>query len=300
MMGAMSRRPPPPHARCVNLLWEPSPRDGKPRPGRFCSNRFGVIHVLDCPVYQGLDCRLFEERSAEAEPKVPTDEELETVRTRLAEDYLRWPYFRRVARLRGADVGDAVVLLDEEAPEPEEEEAEEGEQDLVVAPLPVLPEPGEEAFKEKYPGQRRSEDRVRPRRAATGEEDAFSAGIFDEPVLEDPEVEGPTAEEAAAAAPEPEPPAETGEAPPTRRRPRRRGPRRRTGGKGEKPSSGNRPADGPGGPDGRKGRRGGSPGRGEPAEKPPKPERPEVEGRNRRDSRGSRRRRRGGGGKKKE
>ena len=91
------------YALCANLVRERSPKSGEVVPGRYCVNRLGVVAAVDCPVYQGLSCCLFETRGPDASPAPATDEELEEIRGELAVDFLRWPYWRRIELLRRAE-----------------------------------------------------------------------------------------------------------------------------------------------------------------------------------------------------
>lgn len=91
------------HTRCVHFRHELSPETGTPVPGRYCENEAGVFREFDCPVFQGRACRFFAARPAGEAPVAATAEELRELRARLSEDYLRWPYFRRVESLAPAE-----------------------------------------------------------------------------------------------------------------------------------------------------------------------------------------------------
>ena len=91
------------HTRCRRLVWEFSPEDGRAIPGRYCVNRIGVFHMLDCPVYLGRTCCLFDPRAEGEEPVPVRPPRIFEIRETLAEDYLRWPYHRRVALLSGSE-----------------------------------------------------------------------------------------------------------------------------------------------------------------------------------------------------
>ncbi|MCU0728221.1 MAG: hypothetical protein MUE73_20935 [Planctomycetes bacterium] len=222
----------PDHARCRNLVHEILPRDGRCVPGRYCVNRLGIIQVLDCPVFQGLSCCLFDPRPADEAPRVVSEDELEVLRERLAADLLRWPYFRRVEVLRGPEAPPEKPMV---VPEPEEEEPEPPVPEEEITPTALaLPAPDSgETLAEKYPGQRRSEDRFRSRqeRRAAAEAEGRDG---DEPAGEpepgpptEPEPE-PEPEPEASSSDPPDPPAPEGAATPGKRRGRRR--RRRRGG----------------------------------------------------------------------
>jgi hypothetical protein len=228
------------HTRCRNLIFESSPENGDPVPGRYCVSRAGTIQVMDCPVFQGLPCCLFEARAEDEGPTVADEDRLDAVRADLTLDYLRWTYWKRVSILRGAEPPEEPEEVVEESPEALPEEDEE-----IVRH--EIPPPKEEALKEKYPGQRRSEDRRRGRRGALDDEagpaDDFSAGIFSDPLADEAPTTAPEedAAPAVAAEPEPEPGAgdekgkpQKGSRSKSAGRPRRRVRRRRSrkGGKG--------------------------------------------------------------------
>ncbi|MHC4861167.1 MAG: hypothetical protein ACYTDY_13880, partial [Planctomycetota bacterium] len=162
MRTAMEETGSPPaverYVTCRNLIWEASPDSGEKTPGRYCVNRLGVVHFLDCPVYQGLDCCLFDPRPEGEEAEPATEAGVEDARARLSQDYLRWSYWRTVDMLR--------------APEPPEEirrtvtadvVEEEEEEELADLVRQQTKPPDETAPVEKYPGQHRSEDRHRAR-----------------------------------------------------------------------------------------------------------------------------------------
>jgi hypothetical protein len=225
------------HTRCRNLVWEASP-DGSPAPGRYCANRLGVVHVTDCPVAQGRDCCLFDPRPDGVEAEPAAEDEIERLRERLARDYLRWPYWRRVQVLQGPEAPTTEV---EDLPDVIE--AGEAEEEFEAAEPVARPKPkpaaADESPKERYPGERRSEEAHRtPESAAPVDlDDVFAKGIF-------PEEPPPSSEPASPGEKDTGPgkPAETTEQKPAERRGkgrRRRRPRRRRGrgrgrGKGKK------------------------------------------------------------------
>ena len=240
-----------PHVRCRNLVWEPSPDNGGAVPGHYCVSRVGAVHSMDCPVFQGCACCLFDPRQDDEPPVVVGEERIDEIRAELTVDFLRWSYWKRVDILRGSEPPPEPEEPEaaEEAPEVVEDSPEAESEEVVRHELPPPP-PKEEALKEKYPGQRRSEDRRRSRKPATteeteGGEDDFTRGIFELPSLDpEPETEIPIEEPPP---PEPAP----GEQPAdgkkkqsnsgARRRPRRRS-RRRRGGKNGKDPSGSKPS----------------------------------------------------------
>jgi hypothetical protein len=207
---------------CRNLQWERSDDGGENSPGRYCVNRLGVVHYLDCPVYQGIPCCLFDAREEGETPPAVSAVEIEETRARLAEDYLRWPYWRRVETLRGEEApGDdrrRVELVPEEPDDREEAEVE------VAEHAPPPPDSDEEpAPIEKYPGQHRSEDRRK-------QQDPAPLAPLEEVLAEEPETSAPEPDESPAdGAPEAEAKDEAapGKKRSRRRRGRRRGRRRR-------------------------------------------------------------------------
>ncbi len=88
------------YIRCRNLVWEAAPQPGPRVPGRYCSNRLGVVSATDCPVYQGIECCLFDPRDDDEEPAQRSEDEIDEIRAVLTADYLRWPYWKRVNLLR--------------------------------------------------------------------------------------------------------------------------------------------------------------------------------------------------------
>lgn len=244
-----------PHARCRNLIWEPSLDNSDAVPGRYCVSRLGAIQSMDCPVFQGLPCCLFDPREDGEEPVVAGEERILEIRELLTADYLRWSYWKRVDALRDSVPPPETVRTPDSPDEPPAAVEADGEPEEITRH--EIPPPKEEALKEKYPGQRRSEDRRRSRQAvppeeASPEEDDFNKGIFDLPSLE-PTPE-PTAPETGDAPPAPPAPstepgsdsAKRGEKSsnsgrdrrPRRRNRRRRSPRRGRGPSGQKPSTG--------------------------------------------------------------
>ncbi len=145
---------------CRNLVWEISPEEGERRPGRYCLNRLGPVHILDCPLTQGLECRLYEPRPEGEEPRTLDDDGLDDLRGELTLDYLRWPYWKRVRALRETGCAEEPIRVE---PVPDEEDEEEADAAAALS-SPGVPEEAGEALREKYPGQRRSEDRLRARR----------------------------------------------------------------------------------------------------------------------------------------
>jgi hypothetical protein len=173
---------------CLHV--EDEGRRGKAAPGPYCQNPLGVFSMDDCPVLLGRECRQFVER--EGPPEALGEEATNEVYRELLKDYMRWPYWERVRNLRRApeEIPKKTVLEVEEKPEREDEEivyrapppvpaavAADGstpapaaapEQPVVAAaatPAPAAAKPGEKPPEEKYPGQRRSEDRSRKKAA---------------------------------------------------------------------------------------------------------------------------------------
>lgn len=85
------------HERCRRLVWQVSPETGELEPGPYCVNELGVFPLLDCPAFQGRDCRFFEAREGDPEPLV--EALVRELAARLSDDYLGWRYWRRIARL---------------------------------------------------------------------------------------------------------------------------------------------------------------------------------------------------------
>jgi len=87
------------HERCRHLVWRKSPETGEIEPGPYCRNALGVFPLLDCPEFQGRDCREFEPREGDPEPAV--EDELSELASALAADFLGWRYWRRIRALAG-------------------------------------------------------------------------------------------------------------------------------------------------------------------------------------------------------
>ncbi len=157
--------------RCRNCMFtedEDARPGAAPVPGSYCRNPLGVFSMDDCPVILGRECRQFVER--EGPPAAASEDDLAEARQELLRDYLRWPYWERVRNLRRTpeEIAKKTVLPVEEEPEKPEEE--------FVYRAPVAPAaaegapPGKEKPpEEKYPGQRRSEDRYRKQKVAAAE-----------------------------------------------------------------------------------------------------------------------------------
>ena len=112
----------PDHTRCRHLVWEASPEDGHLEPGTLCENRLGVFHLLDCPVYLGRRCCLFSPRAEGEEPAAPDPDRIRDLKLALSEDYLRWPYRRRVTRLHAAEPPPGEDPVPEPPPAPARED----------------------------------------------------------------------------------------------------------------------------------------------------------------------------------
>ncbi|MEN8148564.1 MAG: hypothetical protein ABFS86_02005 [Planctomycetota bacterium] len=85
------------HERCRRLVWQASPETGEAEPGPYCVNEHGVFPLLDCPAFQGRECRCFEARDGEPEPMA--EGLIREFGARLADDYLGWHYWRRIRAL---------------------------------------------------------------------------------------------------------------------------------------------------------------------------------------------------------
>jgi hypothetical protein len=142
----------------------------------LCRSPIGMVHMVDCPINLGRPCTFYAAASDEVEAL--SDEDVVRQRTLLHADYMRWSYRRRVHALR-KPVGflperRAVEIV----PDPEIEPGV----DLVFARVEALeaeeasvpvPDTLEGAPEERYPGQRRSEDRrSRPTREPHAHRDA--------------------------------------------------------------------------------------------------------------------------------
>lgn len=231
------------HATCRNLVWEAAAARGEAVPGRYCVNRLGVVHSLDCPVYQGLECCLFDPRAEGETPELTDEKELDRLRTRLTRDYLRWPYWKRVELLRGAEAPAIVVHDLPDTIEPEFDDDTEPVKKVMKEEPEKPQEKTEELPGERYPGQRRSEDRRKTRRAGESPPPAEADGGFAAGILTEEDVAVP----AEPALPESGPPVKDAPAKAKekgqdqKKRSRRRRPGRRRGrgrGKGKKPGGG--------------------------------------------------------------
>jgi hypothetical protein len=197
----MSGEPGPAPESCVHNLHRIG--DGRaPRPEStdLCRNALGVFHMADCPLTLGLGlvCSYYE---AAAEPHATTgDLELETAREELQRDFLGWRYRRRARWLTKPRNLVPVLLSVESAPEPEEvvpetlamrlppvaASAEGGAPPVpangaaALTSQPITTEvatmgPVVAAAPERYPGQRRSEERLAKKRARLAARDAAAA-----------------------------------------------------------------------------------------------------------------------------
>lgn len=152
----MSDLPAP--STCANNLHRASERKGAPPEAtELCVNDAGAFHMLDCPLAWSRRCAFYVE-AVEPHP-IASEVELIEARTRLTDDFLRWPYTRRVRALAvGPDALTGRVQV-EPVPEPAEQVPEslaaiaEEDEEIDVPPRePAVRAP------ESYPGQRRSED----------------------------------------------------------------------------------------------------------------------------------------------
>lgn len=147
----------PAPASCARNLHRASELRGSPPEATdLCVNAAGAFHMLDCPLTWGRPCALYEK----ADDPHPCAGETEIVKARaqLHRDFLRWPYAQRLKALsQGLDALPTRRAV-ESVPEPEEQIPESL---LSVEPAEVEEEPSlpVEPTAERYPGQRRSEDR---------------------------------------------------------------------------------------------------------------------------------------------
>ena len=257
--------PPPPPETCAHNLYAASDASGRPEASDLCRNELGVFHMLDCPLFLGRPCTYYEpapeQRSAEDELA------LERAAQELRQDFLSWGYTRRVRAL--AQPRDAVPKRAkvEAIDEPEDRGivvrrvGAEDEPEVVAAEEEVVaeeeaateeePEAAPASRPELYPGQRRSEERVRgPRRARhEGEGEAGDSDEAPEEADEVVEEERPrTVAELFEQLPEAHLPDRPGPSRPSTRRGRRprrgRSARGRPEGAGDGPSESGRPREG--------------------------------------------------------
>jgi hypothetical protein len=183
----MSDEPLPPAESCLHNLHRTS--DGRravPEATDLCSNDLGVFHMVDCPLTLGLSCAWYD---AAPEPHpTTTDLELEATRERLQRDFLGWRYRRRVRLLsKPRHLVSAGIVIDA-PPEPEEIVPEAlamraPPPEAAVAPVVGAVDgaaatettPAAPAAPERYPGQRRSEERLAKKKARMAERAAAAA-----------------------------------------------------------------------------------------------------------------------------
>lgn len=213
------------HLRCRNLVWGLVTGDTEPTPGLHCANRLGVVHVLDCPVYQGVACCLLDPRDESESPEPRSEEECEEIAERLSEDFLRWTYWRRVEALRRKEPPPVRPVEDPAPVEPSEEIAVEVPEQIPVEPSEEIPvEVPPDATRIPGPAGRGHEDGKSPAPVPLAPDLEFAAGLELEADSEfDP---GPVSE------PEPEPKPEPKPVKSRRRSPRRRRRRRKDRGPG--------------------------------------------------------------------
>ena len=130
----------------------------------LCRNEIGVFHMVDCPLEMGRACTYFEARGGAPEPR--PDREIAAARRELRRDFMGWSYFRRVRALRQERGTLPAPRGIEHVPEPEEVIPDElALVEVEDAPLPTGgAESEEDSSEELYPGQRRSEDRLKGNR----------------------------------------------------------------------------------------------------------------------------------------
>ena len=167
---------------CGNCLHvEDDSARGKPVavPSPWCRNPLGLFSMDDCPVLLGGECLQFVERGGP--PTALAFEESEEVRIGLLKDYLRWTYWERVRNLRRkpGEIPAKTVLEVEEKPEREDEEIVYHAPPPPVTAVEGEAAPAEKPKEEKYPGQRRSEDRFRRKKAAIAAARAKAAADAD-------------------------------------------------------------------------------------------------------------------------
>jgi hypothetical protein len=176
----MSDEPLPVPDSCVhNLHRVGDGRDARPEPTELCRNALGVFHMTDCPLQIGIACAYYQE-TPQPHP-TETDLDVEGFRDELQRDFLGWRYRKRVRWLTKPKNLVPVGIVIECAPEPEEIVPESlamrtpaPTEVVAVAPPAVAGEaqtpaetvaPAPTAAPERYPGQRRSEERLAKKKA---------------------------------------------------------------------------------------------------------------------------------------
>jgi len=185
---------PEPKSCLCNLHRIGDQREPKPEPTELCRNSLGVFSMTDCPLTVGIACSYYE--ASPVPHPTTSDAGLEATREEMQRDFLGWRYRRRVRWLtKPKNVVPAGIVLDAQ-PEPEEVVPET----LAMRPLPpdaapppVAPAadatttsatgepittsvtPAAPSAPERYPGQRRSEERLAKKRARLAALDAAAA-----------------------------------------------------------------------------------------------------------------------------
>ncbi|MHC4938932.1 MAG: hypothetical protein ACYTHK_08190 [Planctomycetota bacterium] len=146
---------------CANHL-HLAARRGDPEPTLVCSCEAGLIHMHDCPVMNGRECRLFED----GDGKVVEADAYEESHTRLMEIFLARPYLHRVRDL--TPEGDAWVRRKEELAAHYSEELAE---DTEGAELTPEQEEQYSEEKERLIDQRKRREEARAEREAKSREE---------------------------------------------------------------------------------------------------------------------------------
>ena len=186
---------PAPESCAHNLHRTGDGRNPRPEPVDLCRNALGMFHMLDCPLTVGMACVYYE--ASPAPHAVTSDLELEAAREELQGDFLGWRYRRRVRWLtkpknlvpvpivvEGAAeveevVPDALPMREPPPPTASASGAEAPPAAAVTGAEGAAPAsasaPAAPAAPERYPGQRRSEERLAKKRARLAALDAAAA-----------------------------------------------------------------------------------------------------------------------------
>jgi hypothetical protein len=195
----MSDETPKPSSCLHNVHRVGDGRRPEPEPTDLCRNALGVFHMLDCPLTLGISCAYYEQSPA---PHATTsDVDIESAREELSREFLGWRYRRRVRWLTKPKNLVPVGIVVDGPPEAEEVVPEHlpmkaPPPDAVAVPVDAAPAdassgaastsepittsidptaPAKPAAPERYPGQRRSEERLAKKRARLAAKEAAAA-----------------------------------------------------------------------------------------------------------------------------
>jgi len=191
---------PPPQSCLHNVHRVGDGRRPEPEPTDLCRNALGVFHMFDCPLTLGIPCAYYE--SSPVPHATTSDVDIEATREELSREFLGWRYRRRVRWLTKPKNLVPVGIVVDGPPEAEEVVPEHlpmraPPPDAVAAPgMPTPTEatadgapttaepvtasidpsaPAKPSAPERYPGQRRSEERLAKKRARLAALDAAAA-----------------------------------------------------------------------------------------------------------------------------